>query len=115
MEQPSRPTQASSAVSSDPTLPELDHSDEGWGAEDSASGDVPPHGVISGHSSPTLGSLEKGRHQQGSTVCEGCHFSLWFATDQDVQCYCRFMHTIMWSEERPLRIRNCDGLHLPPP
>ena len=59
--------------------------------------------------SPTLGQLEPSRRPKDVTACEACPNSVWFASPEEVKCYCRVMFLITWSTQEPGRITLCDG------
>lgn len=59
--------------------------------------------------SPTLGALEENRRPSQKTVCERCPHSVWFASPEEVKCFCRVMHLVSWSTKEPNQITNCDG------
>ena len=62
---------------------------------------------------PTLEALGEVRHPKPSTVCETCPMSLWLATEWDLKCYCRLMHTLSWDSTEPRPLTHCDGPYLP--
>ena len=64
------------------------------------------------HQSPTLEVLEPSRRPRPSTVCERCPASLWFASPDEVKCYCRVMHLLVWTTKEPNQLTHCDGLDL---
>lgn len=59
--------------------------------------------------SPTLQALEENRRPSQKTVCERCPHSVWFASPEEVKCYCRVMFLVSWSTKEPNQITNCDG------
>lgn len=59
--------------------------------------------------SPTLQALAKNRRPSQKTVCERCPHSVWFASPEEVKCYCRVMFLVSWSTTEPNQIINCDG------
>ena len=60
--------------------------------------------------SPTLEKILKGRRPNPSTVCEVCPASMWFATPDEVKCYCKEMFLITWSTSEPGPMTSCDGM-----
>lgn len=59
--------------------------------------------------SPTLDALDKSRRPKAETVCERCPASVWFASPEEVKCYCRVMYLVVWSSQEPNQILLCDG------
>lgn len=59
--------------------------------------------------SPTLQALDETRRPSQKTVCERCPHSVWFASPEEVKCYCRVMFLVSWSTKEPNQITNCDG------
>lgn len=62
--------------------------------------------------SPTLRDLDASRRPQQKTVCEQCPNSVWFASPEEVKCYCRVMFLTSWSTKQPNVLINCDGIWL---
>lgn len=62
--------------------------------------------------SPTLRDLDASRRPQQKTVCEQCPNSVWFASPEEVKCYCRVMFLTSWSTKQPNILINCDGIWL---
>ena len=62
--------------------------------------------------SPTLAALDDTRRPKAVTVCERCPNSVWFASPEEVKCYCRVMYLVTWSSKEPNQILLCDGEHL---
>lgn len=61
------------------------------------------------YESPTLAMLDAKRRPNPLPICAGCPQSLWFASAEHVQCYCRLMHAVTWTSETPIAILQCDG------
>lgn len=59
--------------------------------------------------SPTLSALDENRRPSQKTVCERCPHSVWFASPEEVKCYCRVMYLVSWSTKEQNQIINCDG------
>lgn len=69
------------------------------------------------HALPTVGSLAlsqvgRERRPRPSTVCEVCPASVWSASPHDLQCYCRIMHIVSWSNSHPYHRIACDGIDI---
>ena len=62
--------------------------------------------------SQTLGALEDARRPKASTVCERCPNSVWFASPDELKCYCRVMFLVTWSTKEPNQLTHCDGAFL---
>ena len=60
--------------------------------------------------SPTLAELEASRRPSPEVVCGTCPNSVWFASPNEVKCYCRVMFLVTWSTSEPNQITNCDGV-----
>ena len=60
--------------------------------------------------SPTLAALDKSRRPSPEVVCGTCPNSVWFASPNEVKCYCRVMFLVTWSTSEPNQITNCDGV-----
>ena len=58
---------------------------------------------------PTLDALDESRRPKARTVCEHCPNSVWFASPEEVKCYCRDMFLVTWSSKDQNQITNCDG------
>ena len=66
-------------------------------------------------SSPTLEALEQEEGSllpQEATVCEECPNAVWFASKDELKCYCRVMFLVTWSSKDPQTIRLCDGQYI---
>ena len=63
--------------------------------------------------SPTLSALDEKRRPDPMPVCGACPHSTWFASAQELKCYCRMMHVVTWNNEEPIAITACDGILLP--
>ena len=74
------------------------------------------------YTSPTLIGVrsEEVNPPPVSTSCRGCTSSMWFTTPDPltpagetgkvtVNCYCRAMHSMTWTEDRPTMPNSCDG------
>ena len=76
--------------------------------------DPPPEQVTSSQDdtpeSPTLAALDKSRRPSPEVVCGTCPNSVWFASPNEVKCYCRVMFLVTWSTSEPNQITNCDGV-----
>ena len=76
--------------------------------------DPPPGQVPSSQDdtpeSPTLAALDKSRRPSPEVVCGTCPNSVWFASPNEVKCYCRVMFLVTWSTSEPNQITNCDGV-----
>jgi hypothetical protein len=65
------------------------------------------------YESPTVAGLELGRRPKPSPICASCPHSLWFASAEDLRCFCRLMHVVTWNSEESSRpIATCDGILL---
>jgi hypothetical protein len=62
--------------------------------------------------SPTLEGLDESRRLKIKTACEACPNSVWFASPDEVKCYCRVMFLITWSNKETNQITACDGMFL---
>ena len=62
--------------------------------------------------SAALAALPRERRPKPSTVCEICQASLWFASKEEVKCYCRVMHVVSWSTNEPNALTHCDGIEI---
>ena len=62
----------------------------------------------------TLAGLDVSRRPLATTACETCPNSMWFASPQEVKCYCRVMFLVTWSSQEPHQITLCDGLAIGP-
>ena len=62
--------------------------------------------------SPTLRDLDASRRPSQKTVCEQCPNSVWFASPEEVKCYCRVMFLTSWSTKQPNILISCDGIYL---
>ncbi|EGI6181596.1 conjugal transfer protein TraH [Salmonella enterica subsp. houtenae serovar 51:z4,z23:-] len=62
--------------------------------------------------SPTLRDLDASRRPSRKTVCETCPNSVWFASPEEVKCYCRVMFMTSWSTKQQNVLINCDGIYL---
>ena len=63
------------------------------------------------YESPTVAGLEPERRPKPSPICASCPHSLWFASANDLRCFCRLMHVVTWNSEGPSRpIATCDGV-----
>ncbi|GIU52527.1 hypothetical protein TUM4438_45490 [Shewanella sairae] len=86
-------------MSLDEPLPDMTEVDEGMSADN--------HNP---NVSPTLEALEVSRRPQGVTVCETCPNSVWQASKDKVQCYCRVMYLVTWDSNDPeTLLTHCDG------
>lgn len=63
--------------------------------------------------SPTLSTLDEKRRPEPMPVCGPCPHSMWFASGEELKCYCRIMHVITWTSDEPVPITACDGILLP--
>jgi hypothetical protein len=63
--------------------------------------------------SPTLSALGEKRRPDPMPVCGACPHSMWFASAQELKCYCRKMHVVTWNNDEPIAITACDGILLP--
>ena len=61
--------------------------------------------------SPTLQKLDPKHRPDPSPACETCPASVWFATDDQLKCFCARMHLIVWDGIEP-PILKCDGREL---
>ncbi|CZW33217.1 Uncharacterised protein [Enterobacter hormaechei] len=59
--------------------------------------------------SPTLAALEPSRRPAQGVACATCPNSIWFASENEVRCYCRAMYLVTWSTREPTEISLCDG------
>lgn len=59
--------------------------------------------------SQTLDALDDARRPKAGTVCERCPNSVWFASADELKCYCRVMFLITWSTREPNQLTHCDG------
>ena len=64
---------------------------------------------IEGPLSATLQAVEENRRPPQKTVCEDCPSAMWFASPDEVKCYCRIMFLVTWSTSEPNQITSCDG------
>lgn len=64
---------------------------------------------IASEQSPTLSALDESRRPKVATVCERCPNSVWFASPEEVKCYCRVMFLVTWTSREPNVITHCDG------
>ena len=62
----------------------------------------PPH-------SSTLAALDESRRPSPEVACGTCPNSVWFASPDEVKCYCRVMFLVSWSTKEPNTITHCDG------
>ncbi|TXH92647.1 MAG: hypothetical protein E6Q71_00700 [Pseudomonas sp.] len=60
--------------------------------------------------SPTLAALETSRRPSPEVACGTCPNSVWFASPNEVKCYCRVMFLVTWSTSEQNLITHCDGL-----
>ena len=60
--------------------------------------------------SPTLAALESSRRPSPEVACGACPNSVWFASPNEVKCYCRVMFLVTWSTSEQNLITHCDGL-----
>lgn len=61
--------------------------------------------------SPILLKLDSKSRPDPSPACETCPSSQWFGTRDQLKCFCRVMHCIVWDGEMdPTMI--CDGREL---
>ena len=58
----------------------------------------------------TLAGLDASRRPPTKTVCETCPNSVWFASPQELKCYCRVMFLVTWSTQEPNQLTLCDGI-----
>lgn len=58
--------------------------------------------------SPTLKAIDAKRRPQPSPACETCPASVWFTTSDQLKCYCRQMHLVVW-DDTVAPIQQCDG------
>lgn len=47
-----------------------------------------------------------------ATACEECPNAVWFATQDELKCYCRVMYLVTWSNREPQTIQLCDGQYI---
>ena len=64
---------------------------------------------VEGPLSATLRAVEESRRPPQKTVCEDCPNAMWFASPEEVKCYCRVMFLVTWSTTEPNQITSCDG------
>lgn len=62
--------------------------------------------------SRTLVALDEARRPRPEIACGTCPNSVWFATPNDLRCYCRVMFVQTWTAEKPGEIVSCDGMFL---
>ena len=63
------------------------------------------------YTSPTLAALDAKHWPDPSPACETCPASLWWATAEQLKCFCTRMHVIVWDQvEAP--VLRCDGREL---
>lgn len=77
--------------------------------EGSPAHDTPPSSLPTEYESPTLAMLDAKRRPNPLPVCAACPQSLWFASADHLQCYCRLMHVRTWDSQDPQPILQCDG------
>jgi DNA polymerase V len=58
-----------------------------------------------------LQKLDPKHRPDPSPACETCPASLWFATEDQLKCFCARMHLIVWDGIEP-PILKCDGREL---
>ena len=61
------------------------------------------------HISQTLDSIDPSRLPLPEVACTTCPRSNWYATAEELSCYCRIMYVITWTTRQPGRITLCDG------
>jgi len=62
--------------------------------------------------SRTLAGLDETRLPKPEIACGTCPNSVWFATPNDLHCYCRVMFVHTWTAKKPGEIVSCDGMFL---
>ena len=61
--------------------------------------------------SPVLQKLHEDSRPKPSPACATCPASLWFISNEQLQCFCTRMHLIVWNGvEKP--VMKCDGREL---
>ena len=60
--------------------------------------------------SPTVAALDTSRRPSQEVACGTCPNSVWFASPNEVKCYCRVMFLVTWSTSEQNLITHCDGL-----
>ena len=60
-------------------------------------------------------ALNPPRRPWPGVVWATCVNSVWFASQSEVQCYCRVMFLVTWSIKQPNPITHCDALLIEQP
>ena len=63
--------------------------------------------------SPTLAAFSDSapsRLPSPATICGSCPNSVWFASADELKCYCRVMFLITWHSKEPQVMTHCDGI-----
>ena len=63
------------------------------------------------HVSPVIQSLAPEARPSPSPACETCPMAMWYATKEELRCFCARTHGVVWTLEDP-PILKCDGREL---
>ena len=63
------------------------------------------------HVSPVIQSLAPEARPSPSPACETCPMAMWYATKEELRCFCARTHGVVWTLEDP-PIMKCDGREL---
>ncbi|EPL59891.1 hypothetical protein B382_24208 [Stutzerimonas stutzeri B1SMN1] len=61
------------------------------------------------YESPTISRLPSHQRPKPSTVCESCPAAVWMVQKNQLQCYCRVTHVMIYSKEEKTALTACDG------
>ena len=61
------------------------------------------------YESPTISRLPIHQRPKPSTVCESCPAAVWMTPKNQLQCYCRVTHVMIYSKEEKTALTACDG------
>ncbi len=57
-----------------------------------------------------IGSTPADRQPRPDVACAGCMNSIWFRSEQELNCFCRQMHAMVWgSMSKTQEILTCGG------
>ncbi len=108
--EPPEPTLDAPAAPEEPAMME-EPAEAGVPALYDPPGPPEPEGVPSA-GSRTLAALDESRRPKPEIACGICPNSVWFASPNELRCYCRVMFVQTWTTKQPGEIVSCDGMFL---